>query len=127
MGRHRINLIVKDQELDRIISRFLKQRIPAAKRSVFECFLSQFLEDLWKKLGDDFVSLVLRKAYEEPLRLSSDSSLMEKALVDIQSKGKKGEFRENEIRAPDMVPEESAGQEKTSDEEDEISLDDFLL
>jgi len=94
---------------------------------VFECFLSQFLEDLWKKLGDDFVSLVLRKAYEEPLRLSSDSSLMEKALVDIQSKGKKGEFRENEIRAPDMVPEESAGQEKTSDEEDEISLDDFLL
>ena len=126
MGRHRINLVVKDPELDRIISRFLKQRIPVAKRSVFECFLSRFLEDLWKRLGDDFVSLVLRKAYEEPLMLSSDSSLMKKALVDIQSRGKE-KSRENETPAPGVVSEESTGQEKPPDEEDEVSLDDFLL
>lgn len=125
MGRHRVNLIIKDRELDRIIGRFLKQRIPAVKRSVFECFLSRFLEDLWKRLGDDFISLVLRKAYEEPLGVSSDPSLMKKTLVDAQEK--KGEPRENKIPPPDAVSEESPGQEKTSDEEDEISLDDFLL
>jgi len=122
MGRHRINLVVKDPELDRIVSRFLRQRIPAAKRSVFECFLSQFLEDLWKRLGDDFVSLVLRKAYEEPLMLSSDSSLMKKVLAEEKEK-----HREDKIPVPGVVSEKSVEQEKVSDEEDNISLDDFLL
>ena len=122
MGRHRINLIVKDPELDRIVSRFLRQRIPAAKRSVFECFLSRFLEDLWKRLGDDFVSLVLRKAYEEPLMLSSDSSLMKKVLAEEKEK-----HREDKIPVPGVVSEKSVEQEKVSDEEDNISLDDFLL
>lgn len=125
MGRHRVNLIIKDRELDRIIGRFLKQRIPAAKRSVFECFLSQFLEDLWKKLGDDFISLVLRKAYEEPLGVSSDSSLMKKTLMNARER--KGEPQENKTLTPDAVSEESPGQEKTPDKEDELSLDDFLL
>jgi len=122
MGRHRINLVVKDPELDRIVSRFLRQRIPAAKRSVFECFLSRFLEDLWERLGDDFVSLVLRKAYEEPLMLSSDSSLMKKVLAEEKEK-----HREDKIPFPDVVSEKSVEQEKVSDEEDNISLDDFLL
>jgi len=122
MGRHRINLVVKDPELDRIVSRFLRQRIPAAKRSVFECFLSRFLEDLWKRLGDDFVSLVLRKAYEEPLMLSSDSSLMKKVLAEEKEK-----HREDKIPVPGVVSEKSVEQEKVSDEEDNISLDDFLL
>jgi len=122
MGRHRINLVVKDPELDRIVSRFLRQRIPAAKRSVFECFLSRFLEDLWERLGDDFVSLVLRKAYEEPLMLSSDSSLMKKVLAEEKEK-----HREDKIPVPGVVSEKSVEQEKVSDEEDNISLDDFLL
>ena len=122
MGRHRINLVVKDPELDRIVSRFLRQRIPAAKRSVFECFLSRFLEDLWERLGDDFVSLVLRKAYEEPLMLSSDSSLMKKILAEEKEK-----HREDKIPVPGVVSEKSVEQEKVSDEEDNISLDDFLL
>lgn len=122
MGRHRINLVVKDPELDRIVSRFLKQRIPAAKRSVFECFLSRFLEDLWERLGDDFVSLVLRKAYEEPLMLSSDSSLIKKILAEEKEK-----HREDKIPVPGVVSEKSVEQEKVSDEEDNISLDDFLL
>ena len=122
MSRHRINLVVKDPELDRIVSRFLRQRIPAAKRSVFECFLSQFLEDLWKRLGDDFISLVLRKAYEEPLMLPSDSSLMKKVLAEEKEK-----HREDKIPVPGVVSEKSVEQEKVSDEEDNISLDDFLL
>ena len=131
MYRHRVNLVVKDSALNKVLHTFLRQRMPLSKRSVLECFLSQLLEDLWKEMKDEFASFVLCKAYEQVVDFPLKTKTMENIIRSISGgRTQTEEIKRIEDTKTDWLirrdSKESPVETQPSDEED-VSIDDLLL
>ena len=131
MYRHRVNLVVKDSALNKVLHTFLRQRMPLSKRSVLECFLSQLLEDLWKEMKDEFALFVLCKAYEQVVDFPLKAKTMENIIRSISGgRTQTEEIKRIEDTKTDWLirrdSKESPVETQPSDEED-VSIDDLLL
>jgi len=128
MYRHRVNLIIKDSDLNEVLHVFLKQRMPLSKRSVFECFLSQLLEDLWKEMKDDFALFVLCKAYEQVVNFSLKTKAMEDVIKSISRERAQIKGTEKmENTKVDQIIQGDSNTETQLGEGKDISIDDLLL